>query len=300
MSYKKLYILGNGFDLRHGILSNYADFKEFLRGNNWKIFRLVEEYLPVGDDWSSLESAFGEIDVDYMVETNSVFLPSYAAADWSDSGHHDFQYEIGSIVSCLSEILIDEFANWIKQIKIPDAASAKNTLSTLDVGGLYLSFNYTSTLRSVYSVSASNILYLHGAAAISDSHLVLGHAWSPNERRSLNDRPDIEGQDTRVTEAYDIIDSYFSATFKPSAEIILKNEAFFAELGEVEEIFVLGHSMSDVDHSYFDEVVRRIKVDTVRWVIACREEDECSDKYSIVTSLGVPSDLIKTALWQVL
>jgi hypothetical protein len=297
MNKTKLYIIGNGFDLHHEIRSAYSDFKAFIKKEDWGLFRLVEDYLPVGENWSELEIALGDIDIDYVVDNNSVFLPSYSADDWSDSGHHDFQYEISKIANNLSSVLRAQFTNWVRQIEIPDATSAQNRLSTLDINGRYLSFNYTSTLSTVYSVPAINILPIHGDAAMHDTELVLGHAWNPSERKSLNDYSGVEDQDTRVTEAYDILDGYFSATFKPSEEIILKNAPFFAGLHNIEEVFVLGHSLSDVDRNYFEAIVKAINIDVAKWTIACLDSDEMPDKHATVRSFGVPAGLISTAHW---
>ncbi|MDO8813587.1 MAG: bacteriophage abortive infection AbiH family protein [Gallionella sp.] len=296
MERKKLYIIGNGFDLHHEIRSAYGDFKAFLKKEDWSLFRLVEDYLPVGQEWNELEMALGDIDVAYMVDNNAMFLPSYAADDWSDSGHHDFQYEISKIVNNLSSTLRTQFANWVRQIEIPDATSAQNRLSTLDINGLYLTFNYTSTLASVYSVPMVNILHIHGEAALPDT-VVLGHAWNPNERKSLNDHSGVEDQDTQVTEAYDILDGYFSATFKPLEKIIQENAPFFAGLRNIEEVFVLGHSLSDVDLNYFEAVVKAIDIDAVRWAIACRNSVEMEDKHAAIAMLGVPARRIYTQLW---
>lgn len=297
MNKTKLYIIGNGFDLHHEIRSTYSDFKAFIKKEDGGLFRLVEDYLPVGEDWSNLEIALGDIDIDYVVDNNSVFLPSYSADDWSDSGHHDFQYEIGKIANKLSTTLIAQFTNWVRQIEIPDATSTQNRLSTLDINGRYLSFNYTSTLTPVYSVPATNILHIHGNAAMDDTGLVLGHAWKPSDRKSLNDHPGIEDQDSRVTEAYNILDGYFSATFKPSEEIIQKNASFFAGLHNIEEVFVLGHSLSDVDRNYFEAVVKAINVDIVCWTIVCRDSAEMRDKHAAIATLGVPAHRIYTQLW---
>lgn len=300
MGYTKLYIVGNGFDLHHEILSGYSDFKEFLWEKNRGLYDLVENYLPVEEDWNELEMALGDIDIDHMIESNSMFLPSYSADDWSDSGHHDFQYEIDKIVNSLSVTLRNQFANWVRQIEIPDATNASNRLSTLDMDGLYLSFNYTSTLTSVYSIPAANILHIHGEAAMRNTDIVLGHAWNPSERKSLNDHPGVEDQDTRVTEAFNILDDYFSATFKPSNKIIQENGAFFAKLRSIEEVFVLGHSLSDVDRSYFEAVVNAINVDTVHWIIACREQDDYMNKQATIATFGVPDRLVNTVLWDAL
>jgi hypothetical protein len=73
----------------------------------------------------------------------------------------------------------------------------------------FLTFNYTPTLQRLYGVPESNVLHIHGRANLPDSDLIFGHAWNPQERRSLNDRPDIAEIDTRLMEAHDIIDGYF-------------------------------------------------------------------------------------------
>jgi hypothetical protein len=298
MDKTKLYIIGNGFDLHHEIRSAYSDFKTFLKQeDNWW-FDLVEDYLSTGEDWSNLESALGDIDIDYIVNNNSVFLPSYTDEDWSDSGYHDFQYEIGKIVDSLSTTLRTQFANWVRQIAIPDATSSPNRLSTLDIDGLYLSFNYTSTLKLVYSVPETNILHIHGEAAMPTTELVLGHAWKPSERKSLNDRPGIEDQDFRVTEAYDILDEYFSKTYKQSEKIIQENKVFFSRLQNIQEIVLLGHSLHNVDRDYLDAVVKAINIDAVCWTIACRKpSEEMAEKLATIRSFGAPLHLISTALW---
>ena len=307
MNKTKLYIIGNGFDLYHEIRSGYGDFKAFLTHEDNRLFELVRDYIPVNEDnnkangdWSNLEAALGEVDIDYMVDNNSVFLPSYASDDWSDSGHHDFQYEIGRIVDDLSTTLRSQFAKWVRIIEIPDALNARKLLSTLDKEGLYLSFNYTSTLASLYSVPMTNTLHIHGVAGMRDSEIVLGHAWNPNNRKSLNDHPRIKEQDVRVTEAYDILDEYFSKTFKPSAKIIQDNNSFSTSLRNIKEIVVLGHSLSDVDRSYFEAVVKAINITSVRWTIACRDNKEVQDKSERVMGFGVPFHLINMVLWDTL
>ncbi len=303
MSHKKLYIIGNGFDLHHKILSEYKHFKCYLKTEDNRLANLVDDYIPVDLDeetaWSNLESALAKIDIDHVVDSNSIFLQSYSAEYWRESDNHDFQYNISEIVNSLSTTLKNQFTNWVRQIEIPDATSALNQLSTLDIDALYLTFNYTSTLTSVYSVPATNILHIHGEAT-SDTDIVLGHAWNPIERQSLNDHSDIEDQDTRVTEAYDILDQYFSKTFKPSMKIIKKNDIFFSRLRNIKEICVLGHSLDEVDRNYFKAVVTAINVDSTPWTIACRKPTEMQDKRLKVRGFGVSDSLITTVLWDTL
>lgn len=51
------------------------------------------------------------------------------------------------------------------------------------------------------------------------------------------------------------IESYFHDSAKKTQKIITDNLAFFASLKVIEEIVVIGHSLSPVDHSYFRKII---------------------------------------------
>lgn len=192
MKNRKLYIIGNGFDLQHEIPTELCDFREFVEERDPNLLRAVDDYLPVGDDWCNLESALAGIDVDSIIDDLQHFMMPYGAEDWSDSGHHDFQYEVDRLVKRLSIELRHQFAQWIRQVPIPTPSTAQRHLQTIDPTARFLTFNYTPTLQELYGVPDTRILHIHGRANLPDNDLVLGHAWNPQERRSLNDRPDIE------------------------------------------------------------------------------------------------------------
>lgn len=293
-----LYIIGNGFDLRHGIPSSLGDFKEYVQDTDNDVYREVEEYLPAGENWNGLELALAELDADMLIDNLGHFMASYGDEDWGDSGHHDFQYEVEKVVDRLSKELQAHFADWVRALPIPTRDTAPRRLSKLDRQALFLSFNYTSTLNIVYGVAPQQVLFIHGCATQPDDALILGHAWSPSTRRSLNDRPDIEEVDTRLIEANDIIDDYFSATFKHSAELIAQNASFFASLASVEQVVVLGHSLSSVDAMYFQALLAQPRVAQARWIIAVRDLDEWPGKQLLLAALGLPPDGAVPVLWQ--
>lgn len=61
----RLFIIGNGFDLHHGIASRYTQFASYLERVDEKTFRIAEDYVvPERDLWSNLEERFAEVDVD--------------------------------------------------------------------------------------------------------------------------------------------------------------------------------------------------------------------------------------------
>ncbi|MDD2469265.1 MAG: bacteriophage abortive infection AbiH family protein [Desulfobulbus sp.] len=263
MQQENLYIIGNGFDIYHGIYSNYYNFKEYLSDADRYINDLIEEFIHTKEDWSDFEAALAIIDIDNVVDNSSQFLVSYGAWDWSDAYHHDYQYEVNRIIEGLSVSLKERFSEWVRRLRIPTLRDLKVHPLGLSVTSHYLNFNYTPSLTEIYSIPRNNILYIHGEAQ-EDEELILGHAWNPVEIPSLNDVPDPESMDTRVMEGNEIINDYFGKTFKNSGKIIFDHSAFFRGLSGMSKITVLGHSLSPVDEAYFREIVKNINTGKVQ------------------------------------
>jgi hypothetical protein len=297
METRRLYIVGNGFDLWHEIPSAYWQFKEFIKKQDDCLFEAVENYLPTDDSWSDLESSLSEMDVDHIIDDLGHFMGCYGADDWSDRRHHDFQYEVRRIVERLSSELRCQFGQWIKQLQIPTPLTASKRLRSIDPAAQYLTFNYTSTLQEQYGIPDAHILHIHGKANLQDDELILGHAWNPKERRSPNDRPDIDEIDTRLMEANAILDEYFSNTFKPSAYLIQKHRAFFEGLTGMGKVHLLGHSLGEVDEPYFQALLAIPGIASARWQIPCRSNDEAEKKSATLRRIGVHAGSIVICSW---
>ena len=297
MKDRQLYIIGNGFDLWHGMPTSLWQFKEFVEVHDSYLLKSVKNYLPADEDWSDLELALADIDVDSIVQDHEHFMTPYGAEDWSDSGHHDFQYEVSRVVETLSKELMRRLGQWIRQVPVPTLATAEARLHSIDPASFFLTFNYTSTLERLYFVPDRDILHIHGRAEISDGDLVLGHAWNPRERSSLNKRPDIEEIDTRLMEANSILDKYFSATFKHSDRLLQEHRPFFEKLTDLEEVCVLGHSLSTVDELYFRSLLSIPDLASARWQVACHSDADFQTLPARLSQLGVQADRIFTCSW---
>lgn len=297
MDMQTLYVIGNGFDLHHGMPTEYKDFKSFLRMADPQVFDWVNRYIPAMDDWSDLELSLAYLDTENVVSELAGFLTSYADEDWSDAAHHDFQYEVARIATGLSKTLQTRFGDWIRSIVVPDCSPTIPILDTLDRSAIYLTFNYTSTLNKLYDVPAENILHIHGEGSDPGAELILGHAWTSDERTSLQKDFDEESADQRVMEALNVLDDFFEQTFKPSEQIIMRNAGFFADLRSVNHIAVLGHSLSSVDRAYFVAVVEALEARSVIWTVAVRSHDEDHKKIKCLNGFGVPSEQIYCKLW---
>lgn len=267
----RLYIIGNGFDIRHGLPTRYKHFKSYVAKNDQELYDAIEEYIPAGDEWNELESALGEIDYELILQNSEMFLVSYNTEDWSDAYHHDYQYEVDKITRMLSARLKEQFADWVKGINIADAYNSEQYIPPIPRGSLYFSFNYTNTLQQIYAVPDAQIMHIHGNCSY-DEDLILGHSFRVEKSLNPYIGPD---QDIRIAEAYDSIDKYFGNTFKPSEDIIKEESVFFSSLKNVDEVIVLGHSLAEVDGEYFAEINKSIQK-SARWIVALYKGEEKS------------------------
>lgn len=267
----RLYIIGNGFDIRHGLPTGYKHFKSYVAKNDQELYDAIEEYIPAGDEWNELESDLGEIDYELILQNSEIFLASYNTDDWSDSYHHDYQYEVDKITRMLSDRLKEQFADWVKGINIADAYNSEQYIPPIPRESLYFSFNYTNTLQQIYAVPDEKIIHIHGNCSYDDD-LILGHSFRVEKSLNPYIGPD---QDTRIAEAYDSIDEYFGNTFKPSEDIIKEESVFFSSLKNVDEVIVLGHSLAEVDGKYFAEINKSIQ-ENARWIVALYRGEEKS------------------------
>lgn len=289
---KDLCIIGNGFDVHHGIPSNYRQFGDFLRRHDNATYELVERYFAVDDDfWSEFEARLAAFDADTLIDNASNFLVAYGADDWSDAYHHDYQYELNRVVEGISVTMKARFAEWIAQLPIPGIESVRDKLVHLNMNASFLSFNYTPALGEIYGIAVENVFHIHGCASDPVSKIVLGHGWSPESKGSLNRGVNFEEADTRIVEGNHIIDRYFVATFKPTEEIIAHNQPFFAALAGVERISIMGHSLADVDLPYLLEIVRRIDARRVKWKVSYHDRPDAVR--SQFAKLGIPESLVE-------
>lgn len=264
-----LYIVGNGFDLHHGIQSSYAAFGRYLKEVDADTYDQLERYLHVDDDfWWKFEARLAHLDTDLLLNDAVAYLPPYGADDWSDAGHHDYEYELNRVVAAISSSLRFRFRDWLCQLVIPPPAMMIGKLLPLRRDARYLSFNYTDTLQRVYGIPDVSVIHIHGAVTRANDQLVLGHGWERTTADSLNHSIDPESADVRVMGGNGIVDRYFTETFKPTARVIKAHQPFFRSLSGIRKIFVMGHSMSSVDVPYLLELRRHLGNGDVQWQVS--------------------------------
>ena len=166
MDENQLIIVGNGFDVNHGIPSSYAHFKTWLSNTDKELYDFLERYIDVaGDWWNDFERSLCEIDIPKLIrETpleNRPIDPRFPS-----SFSHPASWRLDSVRESISL----KFTEWVKTL---DGVKIKKKIE-LPEACLYISFNYTDTLERVYGIKENRIVYIHGKASRGDE-LIYGH-----------------------------------------------------------------------------------------------------------------------------
>lgn len=286
-----LYIIGNGFDLHHGMKSRYCDFKDFLEDKDSELIDKLEEYFGSDALWSDFEETLAYLDTSQIIDECLNYLEPYDAEDWSDAYHHDYQYEVQRRIDMITKDLKKYFTEWILQLELP--ADANHKKIQLKNSSKFINFNYTDTLEQLYRVPFENIIYIHNKAENNDSTLILGHSRNPKVNKSLYELDNDEDTDVRVTEGNKILDEYFEETYKSTDKIINLNKPFFKSLKNLKEIYVLGHSLSKVDIPYIEEIIRNIDKTKTKWIISIHSRKELMHHKDVMIQLGIEPRLFE-------
>lgn len=281
-----LYIIGNGFDMYHGLNTSYQSFGFYLKEKHSQIFEYIVTYygLPYLEDisekyyeWNNFEQALADLDYETVLDDNSDFLPNISSDDFKDRDWHALEQVMGTMVNDLTINLFIEFKNFIRAVHFP--IKTNNELVNLNNDSLFLTFNYTDTLERYYSIETHKILYIHNKANSYET-LILGHGVDSESFNTLEEKMpqglNIEEQDEwrqRMDDSYDFsydsgrnaILRYFSKSFKPTKDLILENEEFFKSLKNIKNVIILGQSVSEVDQPYFKKVIDSIEDKNINW-----------------------------------
>ncbi len=109
-----LFIIGNGFDLMHGVQSSYYNFGDTLGKNNPLRFAL-EIYLNVEDLWADFEDALAHIDSGAMFGVVDMWLDDFDAYD-PDAQAADFFLAVDAATGPAQTITNDlprRFRMWV-------------------------------------------------------------------------------------------------------------------------------------------------------------------------------------------
>lgn len=168
----KLVIVGNGFDLCHGLKTNYRDFleSEYCSDQLKQDLSEIENYIKVKQNISN-EGVNLWTDMEYMYYRAMVSIDE-----------EDFE-KVENFNSIIEDFKM-EFMRYLDNCLQYDEVKKRDDLQLLlNEADRILDFNYTNTIEAVYGISdPKKHIKVHGS--IKDNYIVLGF---PNTYSSYND-----------------------------------------------------------------------------------------------------------------
>ena len=174
---KTLYLVGNGFDIQHGIRTPYSEFRSFLETHHESfltVFEAMYNIQPLDDTepwyteaaqerwkksvlkdlWQTFEEEMGNPDVEGMHD-----MASSLAKQMPEEGikytldlHWKEQYGFSSD---LQKYVLE----WLESIDTSGVCPIKKSFIG-NCSDIFINFNYTDVLERVYGVKT--VLHLHG------------------------------------------------------------------------------------------------------------------------------------------
>lgn len=280
----KLFIIGNGFDIAHGLPNKFdPDFKNIAMAHEQDNFG--ELYQSQNDDiWSDFENLLSCPDFNALEEIFHDYAPDYSSDRESDRTSIIYQVDLnGRLMEALYEFadIADDHLQYIQANKL--------LTQLLDPNGLYMTFNYTHTLENIYNIPKQHILHIHGE--VGNNNLELGYpegTFSP-EKYYYDVRG--KGRDPYHTIEFekhvDTIEDYYVHT--AYTQLISKCKSFFKKIRvnelhnflsknthTIEDIIVYGHSCA-IDFDYFDYL--NSQYPTAHWLFYVKD---IKQEYSVI------------------
>lgn len=296
---KRYYIIGNGFDLHHGLPTKFIHFKKYLRDSKPHTYEVFNDFLgryysdnEIGE-WNYFESMLGT--TAYVEDhLDEAFESSESDTDRA-SYWHDPQYNAGIILENFQEVK-KCFNEWAKQIDTKKAQPPEEIHFSHE--DRFMNFNYTDSLQKLYGVERAQIFFIHGTASTG---VIVGHnkEWSElpvNKTEGMSIGTIYSDEiDIREHEASEIINQIPNLFYKDSKSIIKNYQREFNLINEYDEVVFMGWSFGVEDKLYMYEIISRFSSDKSIKVIYYYEDKKVRKRYE--DYLGPESSLVHYFTW---
>lgn len=277
-----LYIIGNGFDLHHGLRTSYANFRDDYvkkkRSRLWKSLLQIYGEAPHHDQWWwNFEEMLGRIDyISLMNSNNGNGLP------------------LGpTIVQNILNNIPVLFGDWVKTIN--DNVEPDESLRII-TNSYFFTFNYTLVLEKAYLIDTKNIWHIHESIK-KPNDLVVGHDFDNSQLFQFF----LDYRRKRPYVNQDIADKINLAALNGAKNVqdrISQNEDNFYQYAGIKHFIVMGLSFNNIDMPYIEKIVSVNKnISDTDWILYWHTDGEFSVMNDKLQKLGVNGDKIKQKKW---
>ncbi|MCH5160673.1 MAG: hypothetical protein J1G04_01435 [Clostridiales bacterium] len=277
-----LFIIGNGFDIWQGLNTSYKSFARFYNENKLSIAKELKlEPLYLTQDGNQVEIT--HFDLYYglitgcgsFLEESDIFWSTFEDS-LSDLDHEQINYYYGKEDEDLEDMQVginqayslirERFVLWTKTFNIPQGRTPYNFQNSF-----FINFNYTDTLQRKFGVKDFRIYYPHGNVANPKS-IIFGH-----DSYDSPPPPILKELGGRNKGLYQLATFLYKTDKHVRLNIVDMMLSLFEcgfDWDRIKNVYILGHSMSNVDIKYFKRFAKETAF-TATWHVSCfREEDK--------------------------
>lgn len=298
----KLFIIGNGFDLSHGLKSSYDDFREYLIKDTKieqgylvlpeakqmpdgeilynetdvlsLLFYLISEAESDNEKWSNIEESLGVLSFDNAFDYNDEVFDRDGDVDLWKTAYNNEDTASNLVIPTLT--IQQLFSKWIDTITLEDVESKVDFLKLLGENNIFLNFNYTDTLEEIYEISRQKICYIHGRR---DEEIYFGHG-------SIEDKIDFYMSNYIGSENYLV--EIHEQLCKKTEDALNSNIEFFEGLTDIriKEIYSYGFSFNEIDKIYLKEICFRLNTSEVKWYFNDYDKENHNEYINMLRKCG--------------
>lgn len=263
----KLYIIGNGFDLAHGLKTTYKDYKTFIKeriSSNYKWECVLNFYPDDYDFWSDIEYYVCNFNLDLYFSLKRI-------------------YSFG----LLDELYRQVRSSFEKFILIAESKMLlTKPVFSLDKNAFFITFNYTTTLEQLYKIPHDRIIYLHNDIAgpaldilyniPNHQPCVIGHSSIPANYFHYSD--------IRLKTDNEYLD-FVKNTTKDCENIIKKrklDEFLSNNKDKIDEVIFYGFSFSITDKPYIDLIFKELKNPQIVYKVYYKVQNQETPKVCVL------------------
>lgn len=307
----RLNIIGNGFDLYHGLPCSYYYFGCFLAEHypdfyiemsqmfGFACFRYLgfpadeTEFVVDNLFWRTFEEKLGELDATWLEES----LQDDLGLEYPDD---PIELEIPEIAN--SQVIIEKFTEWI--------VKTINTSANYEIIGdkvkklnftdedYFINFNYTQTLEEVYSISYSKVFHIHGECDLNAETdtvgLIVGHGNSEaineleieiEQKENSGYYLSSQGERNRLSELE--AEVHILRDLRKNVASLLSDMKRNLQIREINpgEIWVWGLSCGEVDKPYIESLHEMYP--SAKWMFSYYDLSEKKEREKLAKELGI-------------
>lgn len=258
----KIYILGNGFDIKHKLPTQYSNFKKYIENKNPALHDQIStafaDTIGVEDIevmWSNFEMTLGMFNPEFF-DNKIDYQVIYDAGTPKHNSYDNLEIQNFFEEADYYVKLKIMFIKWIESINTDSVKIEEYKKFKAD--DIFLTFNYTTTLQDIYRINENSIFHIHGKVGGS---LIIGHDKKYSDflnhlsinREGVAESIFEDSEDNVYMEQLQegvarLTDTYY----KPIKEELIPEMDEWLSLKEIpNEIEVIGHSFGEIDWEYF-------------------------------------------------